>query len=156
MLDARRCALTAIPCCCRNRYDVGVLRNVQSLNQLICCPVQLVGFFLRSAKGLFTVVIGPPQAGDNLPDLGFQAVVLDLRFQAVFATIPSRFARCQFEGRFGWNSGSVSRPSSLATRNATDFDLRMLISVLIASLPRASTKGEMGFWTVASICCCGS
>ena len=73
-----------------------------------------------------------------------------------FATIPSRFARCPIRRPWDWNSGSVSRPSSLATRNATDFDLRMLISVLIASLPRASTKGEMGFWIVASICCCGS
>ncbi len=34
-----------------------------------------------------------------------------------------------------WNSGSVSRPSSLATRNATDLDLRTLISVFIASFP---------------------
>ena len=73
-----------------------------------------------------------------------------------FATISSRSTRCPIRMGWDWNSGSVSRPSSLATRNATDFDLRMSISVLIASIPRASTKGEMGFWTVASICCCGS
>ena len=43
------------------------------------------------------------------------------------------------------NSGFLSRPSSFATRNATDFDLMTSISVFMASPLTASVKGEIGF-----------
>ena len=59
--------LDRIPRCCRNGDDVGVLGNIQSLDQLIRRLIQLLGLLLRRAKGSLIIVISPVRAAETKP-----------------------------------------------------------------------------------------
>ena len=59
--------LHRIPRCRRNKYDVGILPDIQSLDQFIRRLIQLFGFFLLSVGGLRTVVIRLTPAGEAKP-----------------------------------------------------------------------------------------